>query len=228
MNLRQFTNREALERHFAAEITARLDAAVAVRGSGSILFSGGSTPLGLLRRLAGSDMDWSAVQVGLVDDRMVPADHDASNARMLRNCLLTPIGTAAPAFLPLVAHPADPERNLAAAQAACQAIGVPDIVVLGMGTDGHFASLFPGDPDSEQALRPDRQEHVVYTTAPTDPRNRISHTWAYLRQARQLYLHITGAAKLSIVETRRGISQSLPIDIVLNDTSVDLIIHWAP
>jgi 6-phosphogluconolactonase len=132
-----------------------------------------------------------------------------------------------PSFFPLVASQ-DPSDNVEFAMESVIQLGVPDVVVLGMGEDGHFASLFPGDRASNAGLKPDETAPVVYTTAPVEPRSRISHSWSFLRRARNIYLHITGEPKLQLIEQSDSRNQPLPIDRVLRDGSVGSVLYWAP
>ena len=131
------------------EIVASLEASLSKSGEVSIALSGGSSPTVLYEGLSSIDLDWARVRVTLIDDRLVPADHDDSNQKLVRNTLLR--GKAARAeFIRLQDWP---EGNL------------PDIAILGMGTDGHFASLFPAMMDDERAFDLAAGPAVI-TTAP--------------------------------------------------------------
>lgn len=152
---------------------------------------GGSSPRGVLARLAAEPLDWARVMVTLTDDRWVPADDPASNEGQARRLLADPagarlIGLRTPASAPEDGV-ADAERRLA---------GFPwpaDAVLLGMGEDGHVASLFPG-----MTLENGTGGRCRAARAPVPPHARISLTPAALLDTRLLLLLVTGAAKRAV------------------------------
>jgi 6-phosphogluconolactonase len=221
-----FSNKNELDTALTKSIVLDINKAIEAKGSAYLLFSGGSTPKGLFQKLASELLDWNQITIGLVDERMVAEDSEFSNAAMLKNLLIDKIaGDKKPHFLPLVYRTDDDEMNLKTATEHLNLTGLPDVVVLGMGNDGHFASLFPGDPASEQSLRKITTDALLYTKAPQFPHSRISHSWAYLRQAGKLYLHITGNEKKDLIRNQH--KGKLPIDTVLNDKEVSVEIFWA-
>lgn len=221
-----FSNKNELDTALAKSIVLDINKAIEAKGSAYLLFSGGSTPKGLFQKLASELLDWNQITIGLVDERMVAEDSEFSNAAMLKKLLINEIaGDKKPAFLPLVYRTDDDEMNLKTATEHLNLIGLPDVVVLGMGNDGHFASLFPGDPASAQSLRQISTDALLYTKAPQFPHSRISHSWAYLRQAGKLYLHITGNEKKDLIRNQH--KGKLPIDTVLNDKEVSVEIFWS-
>jgi 6-phosphogluconolactonase len=221
-----FSNKNELDTALAKSIVLDINKAIEAKGSAYLLFSGGSTPKGLFQKLASELLDWNQITIGLVDERMVAEDSEFSNTAMLKNLLINEIaGDKKPHFLPLVYRTDDDEMNLKTATEHLNLTGLPDVVVLGMGNDGHFASLFPGDPASEQSLRQINSDALLYTKAPQFPHSRISHSWAYLRQAGKLYLHITGNEKKDLIRNQH--KGKLPIDTVLNDKEVSVEIFWA-
>ena len=131
------------------EISALLEAGLSKFGEVSIALSGGSSPVALYEGLSSLDLDWMHVSVTLIDDRLVPADHFDSNQKLVRSTLLR--GKAQMAkFIRLQDW---------------QATHFPDIAILGMGTDGHFASLFPAMMNDERAFDL-AADPAVITTAP--------------------------------------------------------------
>ena len=145
---------ETLARDLADITAARLRAAVSARGAASLVVSGGRTPAPMFRALRACELPWERVTVTLADERWVPADAADSNERMVRAELLQ--GAAAAArFVGLVNAAPTPEAGRAATDAALRAIPRPfDVVMLGMGNDGHTASLFPDAPALAAALAP--------------------------------------------------------------------------
>ena len=221
-----FSDKNELDTALAKSIVHDISKAIATKGSAYLLLSGGSTPKGLVQKLASELLDWNQITIGLVDERMVAEDSEFSNAAMLNKRFINEIsGDKKPHFLPLVYHTDNDEMNLNIATEQLNMIGLPDVVVLGMGNDGHFASLFPGDPASEQSLRQINADTLLYTKAPQFPHSRISHSWAYLRQAGKLYLHITGNNKRDLIRNQH--KGKLPIDTVLNDKETSVEIFWS-
>ena len=221
-----FTNKNELDTALTKSIVLDINEAIQTKGRAYLLFSGGSTPKGLFQKLASEHLDWNQITIGLVDERMVAEDSEFSNAAMLKKLFINEIsGDKKPHFLPLVYRTDDNEINLKTATEQLNQIGLPDVVVLGMGNDGHFASLFPADPASEQSLRQINSDALLYTMAPQFPHSRISHSWAYLRQAGKLYLHISGNDKRDLIRNQH--KGKLPIDTVLNDKETSVEIFWA-
>lgn len=226
---RTFPNSLELDLAFAKCIAELLNQSIEEQGSVGILFSGGSTPAKFFGELAKQDVNWGAVKIGLVDDRMVPASSEHSNNKLLNSSLMDLLPEEnRPRFFPLVTHPFNASNNMLHAIESSREFGVPDIVILGMGGDGHFASLFPSDEPSGKALRQMDTRVLVNTNAPSAPKFRISHSWGYLRQAKNIFVHITGKNKLQIIEGHASRSEYLPIDYVLADPEVELTLFWAP
>ena len=227
MNIEKFERRELLEAVLVREILSSLKHALTERGRASLLFSGGSTPKALMNRLANMDFDWSKVHVGLVDDRMVAEENAASNLAMLKREFLRKIPGAKPTIHPLVFYPNDDKDNMNAALTAVRRLEKLDVVLLGMGTDGHFASLFPNDEASNSGLKEDVNEVLLYTRAPSVPQHRISFSWPQLKAAAQIFLHITGTEKLALLESREAATDVLPVDTLLACKGPKFEIYWA-
>ena len=192
--LRTAPDADALAERLAADVANALRAALEERGRASLVVSGGSTPAPMLDRLAREALDWSRVGVTLADERAVAPDHDDSNERLVRARLLVAEAAAA-RFTALYRADGD----LARVAAALDGLARPfDVVLLGMGTDGHTASLFPDAPELEAALGGD--DPVAATTPPSSPHPRITLTRRALLDARRCALHVTGRAKRDVLE----------------------------
>ncbi len=138
-----------------------LSAAIAARGAASIAVSGGSTPKAFFQALSNRDLDWSKVTVTLVDERFVPADNERSNHLLVASNLLQNKAKAA-RFVPLYRKTGSAEDAAKLATAETKAIGNPfDVVILGMGGDGHTASFFPGGNNLAVALDPATPRGVI-------------------------------------------------------------------
>ena len=173
-------------------------------GKALLAGAGGSTPSPIYRRLANADLDWSRVAVTLVDERHVPESSPDSNARLMRETLLT--GRAAAArFIPLHHAAVTVDRAAAMAAKALEAEGGPlDAVLLGMGEDGHICSMFPGSPTLKTLLTT-AVEPAVFGVPPgrdgmAPPQERISLNIPYLAGARRVVLALTGAKKRAVFE----------------------------
>jgi len=183
----------------AARIAAALNRAVTEKSRAVLAVCGGSSPLALFASLRDQQIDWPQVSVTLVDDRLVPPDHADSNVKLIRAHLLTG-GAAAAQFIPLAAD-----------QEPLQ----PDVTLLGIGPDGHFASLF-GDMISlvrafSTAVRPE-----IFETGPkgTPLHPRITMNLASLLASDWILLLVAGAEKQTVLEAA-ATDASLPVHYLL-------------
>ncbi len=191
-----------------------------------VLFSGGSTPTGMLKCLATKNFDWSSLIISLVDDRMVDASNNFSNFKMIKELFFEQIAPEfRPKFLPLVIDPTDFKDNMDRVSKSFEQISQADLVLLGMGNDGHFASLFPNDPTSILALDAGNDGKLVYTKAAVHPEHRISFSWSFLKKSKHIFLQITGEEKLKIIQTKKTY-ENLPINALLSERD-DAEIYWA-
>ena len=187
----------------AERLAGALGEGISAGGKAMFAGAGGSTPSPIYRRLADADLDWSKVAVTLVDERHVPESSPDSNARLMRETLLT--GRAAAArFIPLHHAAVTVDRAAAMAAKALQAEGPLDAVLLGMGEDGHICSMFPGSPTLKTLLTT-ALEPAVFGVPPgrdgmAPPQERISLNIPYLARARRVVLALTGAKKRAVFE----------------------------
>jgi len=206
----------------ASALARDLRAALTRRERALLCVPGGTTPAPVFDLLAAVELDWSRVDVVLSDERWVPGDHPRSNMRMVRRHLLQ--GPAASAtLLPMWREEMEPD---AAAQALSEELAplLPlDVALLGMGTDMHTASLFPGAPELARALAEDAPT-VLAVTAPGQPEPRLTLSAPVLRKAFALHLMITGAEKRAALERAAGADPlEAPVAALLDQASV----HWA-
>ncbi|WP_088742601.1 6-phosphogluconolactonase [Cobetia sp. QF-1] len=215
---------EALAEYLAAALTTDLAADPAARAL--LVVSGGSTPKPLFAALCDKPLDWSRVDITLADERWVSEDASDSNARFVREHLLTGAASAA-TFYPLTNGEAEPEAGCAGVSARIAALSWPaSALILGMGGDGHTASLFPDGDRLEEAL--ESQECCVPMRAPSVSQPRITLSLARLRQTRRTVLHLTGADKQDVLSRALGNIEAvseLPIRAFL---SAPLALYWAP
>lgn len=229
-----------LASELADYVATRLRDGLAQRGQALLIVSGGSTPLSFFEALSGRELDWSRVVITLADERCLPAEHADSNARLVRAHLLR--GRAAAArFVPLYAGQTSAQAVQADAEHALAGLPWPaDVVVLGMGGDGHTASLFPHAAELA-GLRADAGEggqegrmprcmSVAAPSLPNVPVPRVTLTARALLDARQLVVHITGAAKLALLQQAMaaGPVSQWPIRLALHQVRVPCAVFHCP
>lgn len=229
VSFREFDSREALDEALATDVARLVRASTELRGEATLAVSGGSTPLGVFAVLARRELAWDLVRVTLVDDRWVPVDHAESNERMVRERLLSgPAGSAS--FVSLHADAPHPRDALETIRARLDAFSTFDCLMLGMGPDGHFASLFPGATNLAEGLALDGDAPCVAVDPPVAPHARISMTLPRIADTRRLILHLTGDEKRAVferaVETRDALE--LPIAAVIDLPAPPLEVFWAP
>lgn len=220
-----FHDPDALARAAAAAAEAALSAGLAARGRASLIGTGGRSPGPTYDRLSQAELDWARITVSLSDDRFVPADDPESNERLTRERLL--VGPAAAArFLPLCYPVASPEASADAAEPHLRALAPFDMLLLGMGEDGHVASLIPGSPVLEAGmdLSSDRFVLGVPAGAGKPPLARITLTLAALVTAQATLILIAGETKRQIVEQGSG----LPVHAVLKQAKAPVRVLWTP
>jgi 6-phosphogluconolactonase len=220
----------ARERALAATIAARLAAAIELRGRASLVVSGGRTPVGVFDLLSRQPLDWHAVTITLADERWVAPTHEDSNEHLVRSHLLRREAAAA-RFVPLKTAAATPEEGVAQAAAALSEIARPfDVVVLGMGSDGHTASLFPEASELPAALDPEAPLPCIAVRPPRAPYPRMTLTLRALLEARAILVEIAGADKRGVIERALlpGDEAEMPIRAVLRQRKVPVDIFWSP
>ena len=227
LHLLTFPDSGTLAEALAARVAAALREALAERDAASLAVSGGTTPKRFLRALAMQSLDWSNVRVTLVDERWVGEDSDRSNAALVREHLLH--GPAAQAqFMPLYRDVPRPEDALAEIDGALAPLLPLDVAVLGMGTDGHTASFFPGGDRLAEALDPAAPERVLPIRAPGAGEPRITLTLPVLLAARHRFLHIEGQAKREVLARAEGPEgRDLPVSTVLQGAAAAAV-YWCP
>lgn len=217
---------QQLAQSLADTVADALRSAIDSHGHATLVVSGGRSPVRFFQCLAQVDLPWQQVTISLADERWVPATHADSNEGLVRRHLLQ--GPASKARLLGLYQPT--ETLEAAALAADQALAeLPpiDVLVLGMGEDGHTASLFPASPNLSLALQVDSQRRCLPMHAPSAPHQRLSMTLALLSRARLPLLALQGAAKLeTLAEALRGDDvATMPIRAFLR---APLAIYWCP
>lgn len=219
-----FANADAQAKALADAVAARLREGIAARDRAWLAVPGGATPRKFLAALARQALDWPRVTVILTDERLVPADDARSNARLLRESLLDHVPAT---FVPLV----DAQSGKMDLSTTAEFVHAFDAVVLGMGADGHCASLFADGDNIGAALRVDTVESVLNMRSPSVPEARATLTLSALVATRALFVLIRGADKRRTLESAlRGVEPfaHAPIRAVLEHAPVAPQIYWSP
>ncbi|MBI5942047.1 MAG: 6-phosphogluconolactonase [Caulobacterales bacterium] len=209
----------------ATAIADWLAAGLDENGRASFVGTGGSSPGPVYDLLATLPLPWEQISVTLSDERWVPPTSPDSNERQLRERLL--VGEAAgAAFVPLWSDAPAAEEAAEAAELAVADLFPADVVLLGMGEDGHFASLFPGNPALEEGLDPLGGSFVIAVPAgePAPAMERLSLTLYALKQAFLTIVLIRGEAKRRIIEDR----DDLPIHALFRAADMPVRVIWSP
>lgn len=220
----------ALAEAVAGDIGFIVESALDARAACLLALSGGTTPVAAYEALAKMKLDWKRVTIVPVDDRLVKVDSALSNVGMLARIFL-PKGAR---VVPLGADNPDVTMAGNAADARLQDLKwPPDLVLLGVGADGHTASILPG-PDMEAALTAPKTRRAIGVRPdplPSDaPVARVTMTRAAILSARALMLALTGDAKRGLLERaiEDGTGSTVPIGRVLADIEQPIDIHWSP
>jgi 6-phosphogluconolactonase len=214
----------ASARYVAAAIRQRLEESP----KAALIVSGGSTPAECFRILADTDLKWDRVQILPSDERCVHANHDASNEGMIRRLLVTNCAAEAN-LVTMYNEELLPEDQCSFFEEKLESISQPfAISLLGMGADGHFASLFPDSDEIDEGLNPnsDRDCMLVRTSACSHPR--ISLTMATLLDSTEILLLFFGAAKREIYEQAKHHDSAYPLSRLLHQQRTPVRTIWAP
>ncbi len=190
--------------------------AISERGKFKLVLAGGSTPEKVYRLLAGSDADWANWHIYYGDERCLPADHQDRNSLMASQVLLDKVAIPASQIFTMPAE-LGPEVAADRYKLAVSKAGTFDMVLLGMGEDGHTASLFPGHQHPQDEL-----VHAVYNS-PKPPPERVSISAKALSNTRALIFLITGANKQEAVKLWRS-GADLPVAAIIPENQVDIYI----
>lgn len=222
--VKTFSNEDALTDTFTQTICEQLQQAIRERGRAYLVVSGGRTPVPLFNQLSQQDLPWSQVTVLLADERWLPADHEASNTRLVRQHLLQKKAADAE-FL----HFANDAETIDAAVAAFnqQAAELPtfDVVVLGLGEDGHTASIFPCSQQLNDALT--TEAACLAVTPTTAPYDRISLSKSRLMNSRTIYFHLVGTSKAEVLNQAMQPGASFPASVFLQQDTVPVKVMLA-
>jgi 6-phosphogluconolactonase len=226
----EYDDVEEMAEAVAGDVGFIIESAIDARDASLVALPGGKTPLPVFERLAKAKLPWKKVTIVPTDERLVAVQDELSNARLLAQSFMR----AGARVIPIGGENDDIDAAGNIADARLQDLPwPPDLVWLGMGADGHTASIFDG-PDLQKALDAPKARRAVGVRPdplpPEAPVARVTLTRAALLSSRTLIITITGAQKRALLEQAiaDGHSSKLPIGRVLAECEQPIDIHWAP
>lgn len=226
----EYDDADEMAEAVAGDIGFIIESAIDARGAAVIALAGGKTPLPIYEKLAQAKIDWKRVTIVPGDDRMVPLGDPLSNVTAIGKIFI-PKGAR---VIPLIsATVADYKAAGRAADAILQDLHWPlDLCLLGVGGDGHAASIFPG-PDYDEALNGPKERRALGVMPdplpPEAPVARVTLSRAAIVSARALMIAITGQAKREVLEAaiEQGTSSPYPVGRILAEVELPIDIHWS-
>lgn len=226
----EYPSSEQLVAALAVRISALLREGIRECGQASLAVSGGSTPVPLFNRLAETELEWNKVTVFLVDERWVETDDPDSNEKMVHRHLLRDKAAAA-SFIGMKNEAATASTGEAACEKRLRQLPWPcDCLILGMGNDGHTASLFPGAANLDAAVDLHSGRICMAIRPPAAPHERITLTLPAILNSRQLILHLQGEEKKRVLARAQeaGVADEMPIRFILRQRTTPLAVYWSP
>lgn len=226
--MNEFTTRDELDESLATKVAAELSQAIALKGKASLAVSGGSTPKGFFKALSQFDLAWDKVTITLADERWVPFESDASNTRLVHENLLQN-NAAKATFFHLKRGELTLETLTELNTEAKTSLLPLDVLILGMGEDGHTASLFPCSDQIEQGLDLFNQDALMKVVPKTAPNDRITFTFSELIKSKNVILHVCGDSKKAVLAQANANNNLLemPIRAFLQNKTIKTQIYWA-
>jgi 6-phosphogluconolactonase len=223
-----FEDREDASAAAAERIVDALARRLDAQGEASVVVSGGTSPAGVFEVLARTSLAWPDVHVVLSDERWVPPDHEDSNEKLVRETLLA--GEARDAsLLPVYKQGvAIEERCSEINEELLQAPFPFASALLGMGEDGHFASLFPDADNLREGLDVDSRQLCIPVQTAASPHPRVSLTLSALSRSDEIVLLIFGDAKRDVYEAARTSTNGTPVSHLLRQKRAPVYVYWAP
>jgi len=222
--LHTFASQQACNQALTGELASCITQVFQNQQAVSVLLPGGKTPAGVLQQLSQLELPWADIYISPTDERWVAADSQDSNAQMLQQAL-----TKANILDPRLADTAQGSSEVWAQ--ALDKHAPFAATLLGMGGDGHIASLFPGMPHLAPALQLNEQPSALVGLAPNEPKVRLSLNLAMLCATRWLGLLVFGERKKLMIDrvlAKDPTTQALPIYHLIWHAQLPVYIYWAP
>jgi 6-phosphogluconolactonase len=215
MEIKKFENKKNLESTLLLKISTCISDAIKKYGDARFLLSGGSTPMNLYSLLSEETIEWEKVKIGLVDERFVPKDNLFNNETQIKNNLLKNSAKFATIF-GMVYNYENEMLNLKMVNQQYKTFFERiDFTILGMGEDGHTASLFPGDKESEELMNTSNMG-VFSTKSPSFPYNRITCSKELIAKSNYIALFINGETKFNVL--KNSIETQVPISYFVKNS----------
>lgn len=226
--LNNFKTRDDLDYALASKVASELIEAISSKGKASIALSGGSTPKGFFNKLSQIDLAWDKVTITLADERWVEFESDASNTRLVHESLLQNKAEKA-TFFHLKRGELSAQTLKELNVEAKEQLLPFDVLILGMGEDGHTASLFPCSKQIKQGLDESNQDSLMKVVPQTAPNDRITFTFSHLIQSTNIILHVCGDNKKVVLDKAINGNDEfeMPIRAFLNNKNIQTQVFWA-
>lgn len=219
---------DAVAGELARDVSDHLRQRLEMAERATLVVSGGSTPLPFFHALRGENLDWARVNIALADERWVAEDDPASNTLLVKKHLLQDAAARA-RFIPLKVTRGDVVQAQPAIESALAELTLPlDVLVLGMGNDGHTASLFPDAPELPDALNMLSGRRIAVMTPPSQTHQRVTLTLPVLAGAGFTALHLKGQDKLETLSRAAANLQNWPAMPVRAFLTPGLKVYWSP
>ena len=219
---------QQLAKLLAEKVAEQLQQIIQEKDKAVLVVSGGNTPVDFFQALSHMELSWSRVSITLADERWLNTDDERSNEKLVRDHLLQNKASQA-YFLGLKNNALTPSEGIMDCETQLRTQNMePDIVILGMGADGHTASWFPESEQLKSLMDNNSSAWClpVEDAFLTEPR--MSLSWRMLNKARQIYLHFTGAEKVAVYQQAcQQMSPKLPVSLVLNQQQVPVSIYYS-
>ncbi len=228
--VKEFPDRSSLVTGLAGQIWSLLTAAVRKNSRASLAVSGGSTPVALFEHMSELDIPWTDVVITLVDERWVEPEVEDSNEHLVRTHLLKNRAAAA-TFVGMKTPAATAGTGEVECEQRLQNVPRPfTVLILGMGGDGHTASLFPGAEKLAAATNMNSGKLCMGIAPLTAPHERMTLTLPAILNSNQIILHITGPEKQDVLEEAlaEGPPEEMPIRFILRQQTTPVSVYWAP
>ena len=215
MEIKKFENKKNLESSLLLKISTCISDAIKKYGDARFLLSGGSTPMNLYSLLSEETIEWEKVKIGLVDERFVPIENLFNNETQIKNNLLKNSAKFATIF-GMVYNYENEMLNLKMVNQQYKTFFERiDFTILGMGEDGHTASLFPGDKESEELMNTSNIG-IFSTKSPSFPYNRITCSKELIAKSNYIALFINGETKFNVL--KNSIETQVPISYFVKNS----------